>query len=216
MNTLDDLANKYITDKGSKYPGTTRHGYATIYEKYLSKWRNSEINMLEIGVCMESSKGGHSVRMWYEYFDKAKIYTFDIIDMSKLENDRVKFFRGDQSKRIDFKNMHSSFGYPEFEFILEDGSHRHEHQMISLGALFKYLKSGGIYILEDITLPGKTCFSVRNEKTLETINKYLETGNFESPFITSEEKEYLEKNIKSIEIHKDIQDLYATAIFTKK
>lgn len=216
MPTLDDLANKYNTDKGSLYQGDTRHGYAEIYDKYLTKWRSSKINMLEIGVCMETTEGGHSVRMWSEYFEKAKIYTFDIVDMSKLENDRIKFFKGDQSNREDFKKMYSAFGFPEFEFILEDGSHRHDHQMISIASLFKYIKSGGLYILEDITIPGRSCPSTRNEKTLEVINKYIESGIFESEFIHDEEKEYLEKNIKLVELHKDIKDNYITAIFTKK
>lgn len=216
MSRLNDLANKHNTDKGSEYPGETRHGYADIYDRYLNKWINSEINILEIGVCMENTQGGQSVRMWHEYFEKAKIYTFDIVDMSKLENERVKFFKGDQSKREDFNKMHSYFGYPQFELILEDGSHKHEHQMISIASLFKYVKSGCIYILEDITIPGRKCPSVRNEKTLEVLKKYLDSGSFESEFIDGLEKEYLEANIKTLELHNDIQNNYITAIFTKK
>ena len=53
--------------------------------------------MLEIGVCMEGTEGGHSINMWNDYFEKANIYAFDIVDMSKspsvTENDRVSFLK---------------------------------------------------------------------------------------------------------------------------
>ena len=142
--TLDDLANLYSTDKGTKYPHGSVHGYAPIYDPYLTPLREKPIRMLEIGICMEGSEGGHSVKMWNDYFKSASIYTFDIVDMSQspciAENNNVFFYQGDQSKREDYNSMYEAFGNEEFDFILEDGSHIHEHQIISLGHLFKYVK----------------------------------------------------------------------------
>lgn len=218
--SLDDLANYYNTDKGTKYPKTSRHGYAPIYEQYLNKWRQSPIRMLEIGVCMEGTEGGHSVNMWSDYFEKAHIYTFDIVDLSNslfvTENERVSFFKGDQSNREDFKKMYESFGNEPFDFILEDGSHQHEHQMISLGHLFKYINSGGYYILEDITQQGREVCCIRNDKTYDILSEFNITKELNTDYLLLEEKQYLKDNIKTIDFYLDIQNAYYTAIITKK
>ena len=214
--TLDELANFYKTDKGTEYYGSSRHGYAPIYDSILSKWRSLDINMLEIGICMEGTEGGHSVRMWQDYFEKAKIYTFDIVDMSRLENQTIKFYQGNQSKRDDFEKMLNKFNNPKFEFILEDGSHIHEHQIISFAALFQHIVSDGYYIMEDVTIPDRPVCCQRNDKTYETIINFIKTKKFESQHILPEEQKYLEENIKDVQIHDDIQKAYTTIIFQKK
>lgn len=216
IKTLDELADEFDSDKSTKSSHECRHGYAPIYDKLLSKWRNEPISLLEIGVCMEGTFGGQSVGMWEAYFEKAQIYTFDIVDMSRLKNDRVDFFRGDQSKRTDFENMMKSFNVPFFDFILEDGSHVYEHQMISIGSLFKSVKPGGYYILEDISVPERECCCQRNDQTFGVIQNYIKTNKFESSLITEEEQKYLEDNISDIKIYDDIQNAYCVAIFTKK
>jgi len=217
--SLDQIANKYNTDKGTSYRGASRHGYAPFYDSILSKWRNDKIRMLEIGICMERTEGGHSVYMWNEYFDNASIFTFDIVDMSDhpciKKNNNVFFYKGDQSDRNDFISMYENFGSLDFDFILEDGSHEHEHQMISIGHLFKYVKPGGYYILEDVSIPGNDVCCIRNDETYEIIHNFIKTGKFNSIHITESEKKYLEKNIKSVDIHTDVQDAYVTVIFEK-
>jgi hypothetical protein len=216
MVTLEELAFKYRTDKSAKYICPSMHGYTLTYDPILSPFREDTIRLLEVGVCMETTKGGHSIRMWYDYFQNASIFAFDIVDMSSLENDRVKFFRGDQSIREDFQSMYKSFGSEEFDFIVEDGSHQHAHQMISFASLFKYVKSDGIYFLEDISIPGHNVCCIRNDETYMVLQKFIETGKIESNYILPDEKFYLETHIKSIEIRPDIQNAYAVAIITKK
>jgi cephalosporin hydroxylase len=218
--SLDDIANKYCTDKGTDYKGETVHGYAPIYERYLQKWRDEPIRMLEVGICMEGTVGGHSVRMWSEYFEKASIYTFDIVDMSKnpaiTECERVKFFKGDQGKSEDLNLMYSEFGNKSFDFILEDGSHQVHHQMISLGVLFKYVSSGGYYILEDMSIPGIKNCCVMNDPVYEMLQDFKNNGIIETPFISFEDKKYLVEHIASVDIYHDIKDKTAVAIITKK
>jgi hypothetical protein len=107
-------------------------------------------------------------------------------------------------------------GGEDFDFILEDGSHIHEHQMISLASLFKYVKSGGYYILEDISVAGRPCCCQRNDQTFEIIQNFIKTNKFESPHITKDEQKYIEDNISDIKIYDDIQNAYFVAIFTKK
>ena len=116
--------------------------------------------------------------------------------MKHLENDRVKFFQGDQGNRENLLNMYSVFGNKPFDFILEDGSHFHHHQMISFGALFKYVKSGGYYILEDITEEGIDACCQRNDETYKVIFNLKETGKIENEHLLEEEIKYIENKTK--------------------
>ena len=39
---------------------------------------------------------------------------------------------------------------PPFDIVIDDGSHEHEHQIISLEEVFPHVRSGGVYLCEDI------------------------------------------------------------------
>ena len=76
--TLDEIAHReknpeLWTDKKSHTPGFICHDYLRIYEREFSKWRDSEIHLLEIGV-----NKGASIKLWLEYFTYASIYGVDI------------------------------------------------------------------------------------------------------------------------------------------
>ena len=218
--SLDDLANKYSTDKGSLYHGASRHGYAPFYDEILKLLRDQEIRMLELGICMEETEGGHSVFMWSEYFSQASIYTFDIVDMSNhpaITNYPNNFFyRGDQGNRNDFISMYNEFGNKPFDFVLEDGSHTTEHQMISFGHLFQYVKPGGVYILEDVSIPGNPVCCIRNDETFGIIDNFNKTGKFETEHLTDSEVSYIETHVDKIVPYTDDQNAYMTFAFYKK
>jgi demethylmacrocin O-methyltransferase len=220
LQTLDELANKYNTDKGTAFSGPTKHGYTPFYENFMLPIRHLPIRLLEIGICMEGTEGGHSLNLWIEYFSNASVFTFDIEDMSQhpsiKDNPRVKFFQGDQNNREDFTSMYNSFGNEQFDFIIEDGSHRHDHQMISFGHLFKYVKSGGFYILEDMTIPGQEVYGVRNDETLPALENLRATGKINCSHMLSEEKSYIEENFLSLDIMTDVLGKYATSVIYKK
>jgi 23S rRNA U2552 (ribose-2'-O)-methylase RlmE/FtsJ len=220
LQTLDELANKYNTDKGTAFSGPTKHGYTQFYENFMLPIRHLPIRLLEIGICMEGTEGGHSLNLWLEYFSNASVFTFDIEDMSQhpsiKDNPRVKFFQGDQNNREDFTSMYNSFGNEQFDFIIEDGSHRHDHQMISFGHLFKYVKSGGFYILEDMTIPGQEVYGVRNDETSPALENLRATGKINCSHMLSEEKSYIEENFLSLDIMTDVLGKYATSVIYKK
>jgi len=221
MNTLDELSNIHQTDKGTNYSGPSKHGYTIIYDELLTPLRDLPIRMLEVGICMEGTHGGHSVRMWRDYFKNAKIYTFDIVDMSWIETHlefegRVHFYQGDQSDRSSMVDMYNTFGKKPFDFIIEDGSHIHQHQMISLAQLFPYVKSNGYYFLEDISIPNHPVCCIRNDETYQTLENFINTGQFQNKYLSDIECNYLQNNIKNIQLSPDIQDAYCVAIITKK
>ena len=128
-----------LTDKGPN-----GHNFTDIYDRFLGGWRNDPIRIFEIGVA-----SGGSVRLWNAYFPKGNLFAIDIVDSKQYDNARTKTFIADQANRQQLGKAMAAFG-GEFDFILDDGGHRVEQQQISLGFLFKYVKSGGYYIVKDL------------------------------------------------------------------
>jgi hypothetical protein len=88
--------------------------------------------------------------MWAEYFPNGEIHGADIrAGYEYLETDRIKTHELDQSQIGEL----IIFGeqYPDyFSVICDDGSHVGIDMLITFETLFKYLKPGGYYILEDV------------------------------------------------------------------
>lgn len=138
---LDELAIKYGTDKSSK-----EHNYTPIYEDLLGYKRDKIFKVLEIGV-----KRGASLKMWEEYFPNANIYGIDI-ESRVIEGDRIYTAVADQSDKaslLDAMN-HIENDLNAFDLIIDDGSHKKEHQLVSLETLLPCLKDDGLYIIEDL------------------------------------------------------------------
>jgi hypothetical protein len=195
--TLDQIGQQYNTDKSSVF-----HNYLNLYDDRLKEIRHNKNNILEIGIF-----NGDSIRMFTEYFDNSKIIGFDIDDKSHLTgNERNVILVGDQADR----NFLNKFEDDYFDVILDDGSHVMEHQQISIGVLFKKLKSGGIYIVEDLHTSvleyietkniGRDFFGVNEDNsTIDFING-LKSKNGPNNYLSTDEYDYLKENIKSIEI----------------
>jgi len=124
------------------------HHYFDIYSRHFERYRDKPIRMLEIGVF----RGG-SLRMWKEYFHPdSTIVGIDIDESCAAHEiaDRNVFVRiGSQADPNFLAEVTGEFG--PFDIILDDGSHKTHHQIISFGALFKTaLKDGGCYMVEDV------------------------------------------------------------------
>jgi hypothetical protein len=140
MSALDTIANSYGTDKSSLL-----HNYCVKYEKYLPFKRHDVLQILEIGVLR-----GESLKTWKDYFYRSQIFGIDILSECKqYEEDRITVEIGSQTDG-DFLTMVSQKHGP-FDIILDDGSHNNSDVIYSFEHLFKTLKSGGVYIVEDCT-----------------------------------------------------------------
>lgn len=119
--------------------------YFDIYDRYLSKYRNKSIVILEIGV----SHGG-SLQMWKDYFgDETEIYGIDINPLCKnFEDERIEIFIGSQSDRIFLKDLKNKI--PKVDILIDDGGHMMNQQIITFEELFDHVKDNGIYICEDL------------------------------------------------------------------
>lgn len=192
MIRLLDVSSK--TDKG-----LSEHNFIEIYEYFFHQWQQSNIKIFEIGIL-----GGGSLEMWQKYFINAKVYGLDIVDGSRYDNERVKTFIGDQSKREDLTRVINEIG--DVDILIEDGSHLMSDQQISFGCLFPYIKPEGYYVIEDVHSslePG--FFYVTQDKTnstLEMLYRYMvsKPPHIYSRYMLQEELEYLNENIEYINL----------------
>jgi hypothetical protein len=230
MSILNDLAEHYVTDKrngDSVYKG---HNYTEFYEKWFSPIKDSTKDLLEIGILKHPDTKicpyeGASLLMWNDYFTNATIHGIDIMDhkgMNKHGKDRIKIYIGDQADREQLKNvMESQIGKP-MDIIIDDGGHWMHQQQISLAFLFKYVKSGGTYVVEDLFTshlePPFTPFAnqLTKEDTLtqDMLHDFVKTRKMVSMFMKPEEIKYLEENINECIIEKG--RMSEIAFITKK
>ena len=183
------LADKYGTDKGSG-----GNLYSEVYEYFFAPIKQTARKVFEIGI-----DKGASIEMWRDYFPKATIYGIDIIDESRFNSGRIKTFIADQANRGDLQRFVHTYG-SDFDIILDDGGHSMRQQQVSLGALFKHVRSGGYYVIEDLgtSLFEKGSYEIDPDgknTTLDMVLSYIKTGKIESKYLSSEEKEYLVSNI---------------------
>ena len=208
---LNYLCEYFNSDKGEKFKNQydkpskqdnkkiIAHGYARIYEKYLKEHKDKNLNIIELG-----SFYGNASAAFYFYFKNSQIYSADINpDMYLYRSKRLKNFFTDTSSRASIEKNILSRNI-KFDLIIEDASHMLKDQIISLFILFKNLKSGGFFIVEEIDFPEKReDMRVGQEfPDLKTIlNKILNKENFNSKYITENEKNYFLENFDTIKFY---------------
>lgn len=170
MDTLNDIMINTGSDKSSLC-----HHYTDIYEQYIGHFRNEEINLLELGVGGEDKEpGGSSLLAWQQYFRYGKISGIDIYDKEHLKPLGINIFKGSQDDRNFLSDVIYKIGYPDI--IIDDASHFAKPTIESFRILFPYLKSGGWYIIEDLSCSYRWDFGgVRDIKdsNTPTIMNYL-------------------------------------------
>ncbi len=144
---LCKLACKYGTDKSTYNIFTHRHPYTPVYNMFLGQYRSKPIRIAEIGVL-----NGASIKMWHDYFgSETEIHAFDI---SQETLDSVSNIPNIHTHLLDSGNIEglntifNSLG--QFDIIIEDASHRLEHQVICVRECVKFLRPGGTLVIEDI------------------------------------------------------------------
>jgi len=125
-----------MTDKYSS-------GLDKVYEKLLVDYVNKGINLLEIGIA-----GGGSLLMYEKMLPDANVYGFDIIERPEsLKNSKSVTKVINQNDSLSVESFASEFG--PFDVIIDDGSHFTKETSNCFDILWKHLKKGGIYVIED-------------------------------------------------------------------
>ncbi len=155
--TLDELGIKHGTDKSSR-----GHNYLKTYESFLSRYRNEQFTLIEIG-----GLNGASLAVWEEYFPKAKIVCLDINPkVTRFQRERVDVLIGDSGDPKFLADVLSR--YENVKVVIDDGSHRWDHNRIAFINLFPSVSPGGLYVVEDLHTNFETRYA----------------GNDDTPFMT--------------------------------
>ena len=195
----EKFTNQYAQPSKKEFKKIIAHGYAKIYEKYLKNNKDSISSIIELG-----SFYGNASAAFFFYFKNAQIYSADINpDMYLYSSKRLKNFFTDTSSRSSIeKNILNK--NIKFDLIIEDASHMLKDQIISLFILFKTLKSGGLFIVEEIDFPEKK-EDMRIDQDfpdLKTIlKKIMNKENFNSKYINENEKFFFLDNVETIEFY---------------
>jgi len=128
---------KHYTDK-------LEGGLLKRYEEMFADLRDNEMRYLEVGIL----KGG-SIEWAINFFKQGEIYGADkVLQKEALDLDGATLIgKVDQASMKDLDSIGSKYG--NFDIIIDDGSHIRELTANTFNALWKYVKSGGWYIIED-------------------------------------------------------------------
>lgn len=140
LPTLDAIGIKHGTDKNSQ-----THDYLSFYERWFEPLRHQPVHLLEMGTL-----GGNSLRAWDEYFTHADTRITGIeLEPHYWKPDghfpRMTLWHGRQEDAQLCRNIPG-----EFDIIIDDAGHFGEQQWWALKLWLPRVKSGGIYILEDL------------------------------------------------------------------
>ena len=162
----------YDTDK------YTIHDYIDGYYEYeFASKQTVPITILEIGVGK-----GYSIRLWNDYFSHATIVGMDIYDWA------VEMYRYTPNVKIMQVDAYSTvvidkFPDETFDYIIDDGPHTLDSQIISIQKWLPKVKRNGKLIIEDVqsmdfiqdfqnTLNMKSVLSYRTIDLRKNKNRY--------------------------------------------
>ena len=204
--SLDYLFHEYGSDKANIFKPIQKpgHGYSIFYEKKLEKYKNRNLNILEIG-----SYAGASAVAFTKFIPKSKIYCFDInIANFKYKSKNINVFGLDVNNHtkveIIINKLFLEQNINHFDLIIDDGSHNLSDILISFKFFFKYLKNKGLYVIEDFMHPNYYDYNRDIDHIL--VDEFLENlknkKTFSSNIFDNFEQKKLINSIKMIEVFK--------------
>lgn len=139
-----ELSMKYqdLTDK-LKYKGdyNAGHTYSVVYDRLFYQFKDKEVNFLEIGLNF-----GGNIAICLDYFKNVNHYGIDIVDTVLVDKNKFNFLLGS----FDNEDIVKEVSKRTYDIILEDASHRLDHQLKSIELYLPLLNDDGIMIIEDI------------------------------------------------------------------
>jgi len=178
------IGHKYNTDKSPlRYNINTRlyaHPYTLYYNSIFKNIKNNNLNILEFGIL-----DGGSLLMWKEYFCNSKIIGLDnninYINKMKNQNFDVSYIdiKDDNNISSTLTNLNMTF-----DIIIEDTTYEIDDQIRVIKNTVKYLKPGGVIIIEDIFLNAneKDYYDKLGDTINEFQNNYFITLNHDNKY----------------------------------
>lgn len=136
--TLDQIGIDEKSDKSSLV-----HGYLNSYGNLLARFRDAEIDFVEIG-----GRVSNHARMWRRFFSQARIFVIDASPSADLlEVEGVTVLR---PETFDEKGILAAVGDLRPMVVIDDGTHLLRDQVSALNALTPILRESGLYVIEDL------------------------------------------------------------------
>ena len=146
---LNEVFVHFATNKGSHFFSDnikhSGHGYDAFYEKRFKENRTKNLNIMEFGI-----HHGDSLAALSSYFPNANIVGVDKNPFStNYKSKKIRTLHCDVSSE---KNLESLSNYlnKDYDYIIDDASHNPIHQKLTLFSMFQNLKSGGIFVIEEL------------------------------------------------------------------
>ena len=210
VDELTALADRYGSDKGSLAHG---HHYTRVYSALFSPLRERPVRLLEIGLLglgsggwdeealrdagKASASAAPSLRMWSEYFPQAELFGADLNDFSGVDITRTKIFQVDAGDAGQLLEVAEAIG-GNLDVILDDASHASRDQQVALGTLFPRLRSGGIYVIEDLFFQPPEREMAGATRTVDMLRKAEVSGRFEAEHLPEGSADYLHRNVARV------------------
>ncbi|WP_299303098.1 hypothetical protein [uncultured Litoreibacter sp.] len=174
---LTDIADELSLDQGSQ-----KHSFTELYHMLLQPNRLKALNMVLLGMGdAEDAENGISptLPMWLKYLTKAKITAIDERAYSKVKDKRVTTIKASFDTRPPLAAIAGKLD--KVDLVLDDASHLSHHQQNAFAEFFPTLKSGGLYIVEDLRFQPKNRENSGYPKTAALFQGYLRDGAFKHP-----------------------------------
>lgn len=200
-----ELCNLFEKYQADKCPAIL-HSYSPVYFELLKGIKESAKNVLEIGigtvplmeaVGIRNYVPGASIKGWRDFFPNATVYAVDIEESVMFTDDRIITDVVDQSSVNSIRKFTNKVN-KKFDFIIDDGSHLIDHQIISAYELANNLADDGIYIIEDIHIKYIPIYEEIEFPGLTKIHTHLGTGDVWDNFIAYRKNRSVQTQIPKI------------------
>ena len=150
------LMSSFGSDKSGPF-----HNYTVVYDWLLSRFREENLAVFELGLGTNklgapstmglSGKPGASLRAWSAEFTSARIFGADIERDILFIEDRIETFWVDQREPQAIRALWMELEDISFDIMIDDGLHEASANICFFLELFRKLKPGGLYVIEDVT-----------------------------------------------------------------
>lgn len=174
---LTDIADDLNLDQGSR-----KHRFTELYNMLFQPFRARAIDMVLLGLGdQDARESGDSdtLPMWLTYLTKASIIGIDVAKFTKPKDKRAKLIQSSFDTRTEIAKAVATFD--KFDVVLDDLTHASPHQQFAFAELFPKLKSGGLYLVEDLRFQPKHVDAQGFPKTADLFQGFLRDGVFQHP-----------------------------------
>ncbi len=152
LSYLCSLCAEAGTDKSPLNTQGHRHPYSSIYSLLFEPIKHKPVKFGEIGIAY-----GCSLLVWSTFFPQGKIYGYDcdpknltISSNRNIPNTTIHMMDANDPPNIVERLKEDTKDGELFDVLMDDASHEIATQCTLLRNVLPFLKTGGIYIIEDI------------------------------------------------------------------